>query len=317
MVNRKQVAILAYISGIASLLLIIAGCAPFGRGQSIRLYTQDSQATVIAKMDQAGPVYTFSFDRRMDPAEDVKMYAPFLRYLEQTTGYHFKMLPMTPSDNIVDALGQGRVNVAAIGTLSYLQAHQKYGVRVISAGLTEQGKPEYKALIITAANSNIHSLKDLKGKTFAFGADSSTQGHLIPLIMLDNAGIKLADLAGYTFTGSHFDTANAVLSGRYAAGGIQDKLGRDLAAKGLVRILAESENFPSSTISVSPSLPEGVAQKIQAALLAFQPQGKDKTSLYNWDQSEMPLGFVATNDQAFARVRTWAVQLGLLGGNSP
>ncbi len=318
MVNRRELTkILAYASGMALLLLIIAGCAHFGREQTIHLYTEDSPATVVAKMDQMAPVLTFSFDRRMDPAEDVKMYAPFLRYLEQTTGYHFKMLPMTPSDNIVNALGQGKVDIAAIGTLSYLQAHQKYGVRVIAAGLSEQGKAEYKALIITAANSNLHSIQDLKGKTFAFGADTSTQGHLIPLIMLDKAGIKLTDLAGYTFTGSHFDTANAVLSGRYAAGGIQDKLGRELAAKGLVRILAESDNFPSSTISVSPALPTDVAWKIQAALLDFQPLGKDKASLYNWDQTEMPLGFVTTNDQAFAKVRTWAVQLGLLGGNGP
>lgn len=253
MVNRRELTkILAYTFGIALLSLIIAGCTSFfDQEHTIHLYTEDSPATVVAKMDQTVPVYTFSFDRRMDPAEDVKMYAPFLRYLEQTTGYRFKMLPMTPSDNIVDALGQGKVDMAAIGTLSYLQAHQKYGVRVIAAGLSEQGKAEYKALIITAANSNLHSLQDLKGKTFAFGADTSTQGHLIPLIMLDKAGIKLTDLAGYTFTGSHFDTANAVLSGRYAAGGIQDKLGRELEAKGLVRILAESENFPSSTISLS------------------------------------------------------------------
>ena len=318
MVKRKKLTqISAYVSGIALLLLIIAGCAPFGREQTVHLDTEDSQVAVVAKMDQTASVYTFSFDSRMDPADDVKMYAPFLRYLEQTTGYRFKMLPMTPSDNIVEALGQARVDVAAIGTLSYLQAHQKYGIRVIAAGLTEQRNAEYRALIITAENSNLHSLQDLKGKTFAFGAETSTQGHLIPLIMLDNAGIKLADLAGYTFTGSHFNTANAVLSGRYAAGGIQDKLGRELAAKGLIRILAESENFPSSTISVSPALPEDVVEKIQAALLAFQPEGKDKASLYNWDQSEMPLGFVTTNDQAFEKVRTWAVRLGLLGGNLP
>ena len=318
MVNRRQMGIiLACASGIGLLLLIIAGCAPFGREQTVSLYSEDSQATVVAKMDQTTPVYTFSFDRRMDPAEDVKMYAPFLRYLEQTTGYRFKMMPMTPNENVVDALGQGKVDVAAIGTLSYLKSHQKYGVRLIAAGLTEGGKAEYKALIITAANSTLHSLQDLKGKTFAFGADTSTQGHLIPLIMLNKAGIKLTDIAGYTFTGSHFDTANAVLSGRYAAGGIQDILGRELAAKGLVRILAESESFPSSTISVSPSLPQDVVDKIQAALLAFQPQGKDKVSLYNWDQSEMPLGFVSTNDQAFEKVRTWAERLGLLGGNAP
>lgn len=278
--------------------------------------TQEGQGSVKARMDQATPVYTFSFDRRMDPAEDVKMYAPFLKYLERETGYQFKLRPMASSENLIEELGTGRVDIAAIGTLSYLQAHQKYEVRAIARGITEQGKAEYRALIITSANSNIRSIKDLKGKSFAFGSDTSTQGHLIPRIMLYQAGINLTDLAGYTYAGSHFDTANAVISGRYAAGGIQDTLGRELANKGLVRVLAESGEFPSSTISVSASLPPDVTKKIQEALLSFKPQGKDKDILYHWEQTEMPLGFVSSSDQDFEKARIWAVRLGLLSGGA-
>lgn len=312
----KSTRLYFFIFIIPTALLLLAGCAIWQQEPSLHLTTEKTDTATRAKMDSEAPVYTFSFDHRMDPAEDVKMYAPFLRYLEKATGYHFKMLPMAPSENLIDELGDGRVDIAAIGTLSYLQAHQKYGVRVIARGITDEGKAEYRALIITAAGSKIHSLQDLKGKTFAFGADTSTQGHLIPLIMLDKAGITLKDLAGYTFTGSHFDTANAVLSGNYAAGGIQDKLGRELATKGLVRILAESEDFPSSTISVSPRLPAEVVAKIQEALLAFEPTGKDKADLYHWEQTEMPLGFRTADDQVFAGVRVWAERLGLLNGGT-
>lgn len=297
-------------------LLLLAGCAIWRQEPALHLTTEKTDTTIMAKMESEAPVYTFSFDHRMDPAEDVKMYAPFLRYLEKATGYHFKMLPMAPNHNLIDEMGNGQVDLAAIGTLSYLQAHQKYGVQVIARGITNQGKASYRALIITAAGSKIKSLQDLKGKTFAFGAETSTQGHLIPLIMLDKAGITLKDLAGYTFSGSHFDTANAVLSGNYAAGGIQDQLGRELANKGLVRILDESEDFPSSTISVSPRLPEDVVAKIQEALFAFDPTGQDKADLYHWEQTEMPLGFQTADDQVFSGVRAWAERLGLLSGGN-
>ncbi|WP_291300164.1 phosphate/phosphite/phosphonate ABC transporter substrate-binding protein [Desulfosporosinus sp. BICA1-9] len=297
------------------LLLPTMGCSNLTKENVISL-TQEDQNPVVAKRDVTSSVYTFSFDRRMDPAEDVKMYAPFLEYLERTTGYNFKLRPMAQNQNLIEELGTGRVDIAAIGTLSYLKAHQKYGVRPVVRGITEQGKAEYRALIITSTNSNLRSLSDLRGKTFTFGSDTSTQGYLIPLIMLTEAGVKLTDLTGYTFAGSHFDTANAVISGRYAAGGIQDTLGRELANKGLVRILAESKEFPSSTISVSPSLPTDVVKKVQEALLKFTPEGNDKGMLYHWDQTEMPLGFVSTDDKDFEKARIWAVRLGLFNGGT-
>lgn len=297
------------------LLLTTIGCSNLAKEKVIS-FTQEDQTPVVTKSDVTAPVYTFSFDSRMDPAEDVKMYAPFLKYLERTTGYKFKLRPMAPNQNLIEELGTGRVDIAAIGTLSYLQAHQKYGVQSVVRGITEQGKAEYRALIITSANSKLQSLRDLRGKTFTFGSNTSTQGYLIPLIMLTEAGVNLKDLTGYTFAGSHFDTANAVISGRYAAGGIQDTLGRELANKGLVRILAESEEFPSSTISVSPSVPLNVVKNVQEALLKFAPEGKDKALLYHWEQTEMPLGFVSTNDKDFEKTRSWAVRLGLLNGGT-
>lgn len=292
------------------ILLLLNACTKVER--QIKLTVPTSEQPVMANMPKSSEVYTFGFDKRMDLAEDVRMYAPFLRYLEKTTDLHFRLQPLGPDENLIDALGTGQISLAAIGTLSYLQAHQKYGVKAIARGVTEQGKAEYQALIITAPGNAIRSLTDLKGKTFAFGADTSTQGHLIPLVMLKRAGINLADLAGYTFTGSHFETANAVMSGRYAAGGIQDTLGRELASKGLVRIIAQSEEFPSSTISVSPTMPQAAVEKIQQALLEFQPLGKDKDLLYHWEQTEMPRGFDPTDDNAFAGVRVWAQKLGLL-----
>jgi len=38
--------------------------------------------------------------------------------------------------------------------------------------------------------------------------------------------------------------------------------------------------------------------------------------LYHWDQTEMPLGFVSTDDKDFEKARIWAVRLGLFNGGT-
>lgn len=305
--DRAIAAVLAMM-----VLLGTAGCVSLEKPKKISLaQTPISQVPVPDQGNGSGILY-FGFDRRLDPSEDVRMYAPFLRYLERETGYRFKLRVTPRNGSVVEDLGTGVVQFAAIGTMSYLEAHKRYGVRALVRGVTDQKKGEYQALIITAPQSKIRSLKDLKGRSFAFGAKTSTQGHLIPRIMLKEAGFDLKDLSSYEYTGSHFETANAVMSGRFDAGGIQDTLGRELATRGLVRVIAASDYFPSSTISVAPGVPPEVVARVKKALLEFDPQGKDKEGLYHWEQSEMPFGFVEATDRSFAGVRQWAEELNLL-----
>lgn len=289
-----------------------AGCVNLEKPKKVSLtQTPVSRVRVPDQVNGSGVLY-FGFDRRLDPSEDVKMYAPFLRYLERETGYRFKLRVTLRNGNIVEDLGTGAVQFAAIGTLSYLEANKRYGVQALVRGVTGQKKGEYQALIITAPQSKIRSIGDLKGRSFAFGSKTSTQGHLIPRIMLKEAGIDIKDLSSYEYTGSHFETANAVVSGRFDAGGIQDTLGRELASRGLVRVIAVSGYFPSSNISVAPNVPPDVVARVKKALLEFDPQGKDKGGLYHWEQSEMPYGFIQAADRSFAGVRQWAEKLNLL-----
>ena len=178
-------------------------------------------------------VFLFGFDLRARPEEDARQYLPFLKYLDKTTGYHFE-LRFTPKDkNITKMLGIGKIHFAAIGAGSYLKAHAEYNVIPIVRGLNIYGKAEYQSMIIVPPNSNLRKVKDLRGKRFAFGNITSTQGHIIPRIILAEHGLELEDLGSYQYTGSHFECANAVTSGQFDAGGIQDAMGRELAKKGV------------------------------------------------------------------------------------
>ncbi len=290
--------------------LLLTGCSST-IGPQIDLSSASNPNIVDTSPVTRDNTYYLGFDRRLEIKEDVRMYVPLLRYLERETGYKFK-LHITPKNaSVADELGSGQVHFAAIGTVSFLQAYQKYKVLPIVRGVGDDDG-YYRAVVIVRPDSEIKSLKDIKGRSFAFGAPNSTQGHLIPRIMLANAGINLADLKSFGYMGSHSETANAVMSGQFEVGGIQDSLGKALAGRGLVRIIGESNLYPRSGIVAAPGVPPEVVDAVRKALLRFDPVGKDKEGLYNWHLSEMPKGFAESNLEECLILQKQAKDLGIL-----
>ena len=197
-----------------------------------------------------------------------------------------------------------------MGAGSTIQAHAKYGVIPLVRGLNAQGRAEYRSVIVVAPDSSIQTIADLRGKRFAFGSLTSTQGHLIPRIILLQHGLTLDDLAAYAYTGSHRNCANEVTAGRFDAGGMQDTLGEELAAAELLRIIYTSQYYPSSGIAANKDVPSEVIDKVQQALLDFDPQGRDAPGLYHWDRTEMVNGFIEAKDEDYAEILEWAVKMG-------
>ena len=266
------------------------------------------------------PVYTFSYDHRLEPTEDARMYASLLEYLTEHTGLRFQLYVSQDSHDLVSGLDDGGIDFAAVGALSYLQADEQHGVRMLAVGRNSQGKPTYRAVVFTKPGSAIQQVADLRGKSFAFGSRTSTQGCLIPLIMMREAGLRLQDLREYEYAGSHAQSVDAVLSGQFDAGALQDTLAERLAAEGSIRIVATSAAYPSSGVVAGAGVRPEIARRVQDALLALDPPGKDGSSLYHWQDSEMPDGFAKAQPGEYESLRAWARQLGTLplsGGTQP
>lgn len=240
------------------------------------------------------------------------MNASLLALLAERTGLTFRLHSTAEQGDVVGDLCSGEIDFAIVGTVSYLQANDRCGARILVRGVNDQGEDTYRAAIIVSSDSPVDGEEDLRGKTFAFGAASSTQGHLIPRLMLQRAGVTLEDLATYTFTGSHTETARAVTAGSFDAGGVQDTLAFELEGRGLIRILALSDPYPSSGIVASPEVPEETVEIIRSALLALDTTGADSGRLYHWERSEMPWGFVPATDSEYDELRRIAREVGLL-----
>ncbi len=260
-------------------------------------------------------VFYFGFDLRASPQEDARQYLPFIDYLSRVTGYKFELRFTPKNSSIVDDLGKGKVHFAAIGAVSFIKASETYGAISLVRGVNIHGETRYRSMIVVHPDSNVQSLDDLKGKHFAFGSTSSTQGHLIPRIVLSNSGIKLNDFASYSYTGSHEACAKAVIDGDFDACGMQDTMAQSLEEKGLVRVLHVSDYFPSSGIAATQGIQDDSCEKIKNALLDFDPNGKDKKGLYNWQRTEMPNGFQSTEEADYRTLREWLLRFDMLDSN--
>ena len=265
----------------------------------------------LATGQQDGDVLRFGFDLRSSPQEDARQYLPFLQYLEETTGYRFE-LHFSPEGKIVEELGTGVVQFAAIGAVSYIQADSQYNVIPLVHGINVLNEAAYRSMIVVPPDSPIQDVTELRGKRFAFGSYDSTQGHIIPRIALSDYNLTLTDLAGYEYTGSHRNCANAIISEQFDACGLQDTMAQELSATGLVRIIYTSKYYPSSGITANNNVSPEIVAAVREALLDFQPQGRDANGLYNWEKTEMPNGFTEANDEDYAELREWILTFNLL-----
>ena len=93
---------------------------------------------------------------------------------------------------------------------------------------------------------------------------------------------------------------------------MQDTLAVAMEEQGVLRILYTSDYYPSSGIVANKDVPPQVREKVRQALLNFDPKGRHKESLYHWDRTEMPNGFVATNEKDYQPLKEWMTKLGFL-----
>jgi phosphonate transport system substrate-binding protein len=196
----------------------------------------------------------------------IKEKAPLKAYLEQKLGRTVNLIIPTNYNATVEALGNGSLDFAYLGGLTYIKAHARYNVVPL---VQRSSDLQFRAYFITSTNSSIHSLGDLKGKNFAFGDINSTSGHLMPYLEMRQAGVDPNTSLKYRYTGSHAATAKAVESGAVDAGALDETVYNSMIAEGKldpnkVRIFYKSKPFVdyvwAARKDVDPATQEKFAQ---------------------------------------------------------
>jgi phosphonate transport system substrate-binding protein len=157
---------------------------------------------------------------------------PLQAYLSEALGVPVKLIIPKDYNSTIEGLGNGSFDFAIFGAVSYVKAHQLYGViPLVQRDIDKQ----FHSLFFTQASSSINAIGDLKGKRFAFGDIVSTSGHVMPYRAMVEAGLNPEkDLQWFRYTGSHAATVQAVAAGIADAGSADETVFKSLVADGKV-----------------------------------------------------------------------------------
>lgn len=205
------------------------------------------------------------------PTELLRKFKPLGAYLERELGLKVRWTPVNDYPAVVEGLVGRKIDLAWLGGFTFVQARMRTGNAI---PLVQRAEDEnFTSRFIVPAKSTARALRDLKGKTFAFGSPASTSGHLMPRYFLLREGIDAdKDFARIAFSGAHDATVAFVASGRAAAGVLNSSVYDKLLEKGdanarAVRVLATTPPYYDYNWTVRGDLDPALVEKLRAAFL--------------------------------------------------
>jgi len=241
------------------------------------LLTVGSYATAIA----ADEIKLIRFG--LIPSEDAdKLVAdskPFISALEASIGLPIKPFVAIDYSAVIEALKSNQLEIAFLGPAAYILAKDKVGcpIEAVARGImAETGKSSYEGYIVTQPNSPIKTLKDLKGKTFAFVDPASTSGNFVPRYVFSENGIDPEkDFKSVYYSGTHQASLIAVREGKVDACAVASEV-YDLAiSRGQmkpsdIKVIYKSQPIPGSPFVIRTNLPKDLQTKLSKGFLGLK-----------------------------------------------
>ena len=258
-----------------------------------------------------------------DPAKLNRLYPLLATRLSSVTGLQVKYQPITDYPAVVRAFEVGDIGMSWMGGLTGVQAR----ARVSGATAVAQRDIDaaFHSLFIANSSSGLQAftevsgLKALEGHSLTFGSETSTSGRLMPQYFMQQGGVDLARLKGKPgFSGSHDATIEAVASGSFETGAVNEQVWTSTQKAGKVDIskviiLWRTPGFADYHWLARPDLDQkygaGTTQKISDALLGLKasvPEDKAILDLFG------AMSFITTENSNYDQIESVAKALGLL-----
>lgn len=240
------------------------------------------------------------------------------QYLEENIGIEVEYRPVTSYSTLVTAFQNGDVQLSWFGGLTGVQA--RLATPGSEAILQRPGDRDFESVFVVGTDVDANDLTDLVGRSFTFGSESSTSGHLMPRFFLSQAGIDPEeDFAGPpSYSGSHDKTWKLVEAGSFDAGVLNATVWERAVAEGQVdltkvRVLQVTEPYFDYHWMVHPAIDarygDGMSAKIYQALLSLDasvPEQKKLLDLFETDS------FIDTDNENYAAIEATARELDLI-----
>ena len=247
------------------------------------------------------------------PTELQRKFKPLGSYLEKKLGMTVEFTPVTDYAAAVEALIHNKIDLVWFGGFTFVQAKIRSNNQVIPLVQREEDE-KFRSVFITA-DKNITRLEDLRGKTFSFGSESSTSGHLMPRFFLGEAKVHPdTDLKRIAFSGAHDATVAAVAGGKVDAGALNISVWEKMVKENKVdvnqvRVFFTTPGYYDYNWTVRADMEPELRQKIIDAFLSLDKndaQGKEILDLQRASR------FIPTQAKNYLTIEAAARDAGLL-----
>lgn len=226
------------------------------------------------------------------PKRDYKHLRPMLDLVvEQLRPYGIdrgEVILFKQREALINALKAGEVDwVTETLYSSALLVHEGGAEPLLQKWKT--GQKEYRMLLFTRADSDIHSLEGLLGKTLSFEHMNSFSSYFLPRVILEEHGLKLhslsslrearqSDSVNFLFSRNEKNNVLWVHKGLVDVGVINDgdwfDSGRVPAhLRSELRVLHRSKPYPRALELVGPKVSANLKQALKRILLRMEANG--------------------------------------------
>ncbi|CEG27374.1 putative selenate ABC transporter substrate-binding protein [Bacillus sp. B-jedd] len=232
------------------------------------------------------------------------------KHLSEETGMKVEFVPSVDYAALVTAFQRGDIQLAFFGGLTGVQA--KSLVPEAEAIAQRPRDAEFHSVFITQKDSGISSLGDLKGKSFTFGSESSTSGHLMPRYYLMKEGIDPAkDFDDQpNFSGSHDTTYKLIESGAFKAGALNEAVWETAVKEkkvdtNKVNVFYTTPAYYDYHWMINKTDKE-TKEKVKTALLSMTPEQLSGLNMFATDK------FIETKNENYQAIEEVAKELKII-----
>ncbi len=221
----------------------------------------------------------FSYTAVEDPSVYENVFKELMDYIAKKTGKQVKWYGPESYAAQVEAMRSGRLHISGFAAGATV-----YGVNLAGfhpqamMGLKDGNFRGYRLQLITYKDSDIKTVKDLKGRKVAHVTPSSNSGNQAPRALFKDMGIVPDVDYKVIYSGKHDNSIMGVVNRDYDAAPIASSVMQRMIARGMfdqseVRIIWESDKFPGTSYGCVYNLAPKLQKQVREALLTFDWAG--------------------------------------------
>ncbi|ETW11055.1 phosphonate-binding periplasmic protein [Roseivivax marinus] len=220
----------------------------------------------------------FAYTPVEDPAIYEDIWTPFIEHLEEVTGKDVQFFAVQSNSAEVEAMRSGRLHIAGFSTGPTPFAVNLAGAVPFAIMGADDGRFGYTLQVYTQADSDIQEMPDLAGKRIAHTSPTSNSGNQAPRALFPDLGVVPDEDYEVNYSGSHDQSMLGVVAGDYDAAPVASEVVERMAERGLydpeeVRIVWESEPFPTTSYAYAHDLAPELKESIEEAFFSFDFEG--------------------------------------------